>query len=183
MNRADDVAVAYPLFQAEGGGSIPTSALQLRLHRVKFVEAKRLNRLWHSRLPRIGDPSNLGFPSYAAEFDGRWFAVLIWSHPVARLLPQTTWLELRRFAISPLAPRNTASRLLSINVGLIRREFPEIEVLVSYHDCDVHTGTIYRASGWTPTVSVGGSNPWNNRTRQRPECQSTSAKRRWEKTL
>jgi hypothetical protein len=185
--RADDVEVAYPLFQAGGGGSIPTSALQLRLDPIAFRLAKSLNRLWHSRLPRIGDSDNFRFPSWAAEFDGRWFAVLIWSHPVARALPQNTWLELRRFAISPKAPQNTGSRLLSVNARIIRRELPGIERLISYQDIEVHEGTIYRAAGWTATIQTEGAkgdhHQWSNKSRNRPKSQSTAPKQRWELVL
>ena len=46
--RAEGAVAAHPLFQAEGGGSIPTSALQLRLFEVSMELAADLNRQWHS---------------------------------------------------------------------------------------------------------------------------------------
>src|SRR5436190_1156809 len=108
---ADDAMVAFPLFQAEYGGSIPTSALQLRFNRTNEDVFVRLNAKWHSRLPKIG---NSHFRvCYAAEFSNQFYAVAAWSNPVARLLPQMTFLELRRFAISSGAPRFTASRMLA----------------------------------------------------------------------
>jgi hypothetical protein len=182
--RADSVRVAYPLFQAEGGGSTPTSALQLTIDTISFAEAKTLNRLWHSRLPRMGTGfiENQPFLCFGAEYGGLWYAAAIWSNPVARNLPQHEWLELRRLAVAPDAPRNTASRMLAVMTRLIRRLRPGVVRLVSYHDTEVHTGGIYRAAGWTAT-SVNRDGNWNRPGRSRPEAQSVAAKQRWEKAL
>lgn len=182
--RADDVRAAYPLFHAEGGGSTPTSALQLRLEVVDFGRAKELNRLWHSRLPRFGTGciNNQPFLCFAAEYEDMAFGVAIWSNPVARNLPQHKWLELRRLAVSSDAPRNTPSRMLAVMTRLIRVMRPEIVCLVSYQDMDVHTGGIYRAAGWIPTA-VNKNGGWNRPSRSRPKAQSESAKQRWEKLL
>src|SRR5205085_957945 len=110
MNCADDARTAWPLFQAEYGGASPTSALQLRFSGVRESVFKELNEAWHSRLPKIG---NSHFRvCYVAECNNVFYAVAAWSNPVARLLPQQTWLELRRFAIAEDAPRFTASRML-----------------------------------------------------------------------
>ena len=185
-DRAESVRVAYPLFQAGGGGSTPTSALQLVLNVIDFADAKRLNRLWHSRLPRMGTGfvKNQPFLCYGAEFDGRWYAAAIWSNPVARLLPQDTWLELRRLAIAPDAPRNTASRMLGVMARLIRKARAEVTTLVSYQDTEVHTGGIYRAAGWRPVTLAEASNTnWDMPGRPRPGSQSLAAKQRWEKRL
>lgn len=43
-NRADGVRVARSLFQETGGGSSPTSAIQLVVESVDFADAKALNR-------------------------------------------------------------------------------------------------------------------------------------------
>lgn len=115
-------------------------------------------------------------------FEMRWFAVAIWSNPVARNLPQDTWLELRRLAIAPDAPKNTASRMLGVMARLIRKEKPQVERLVSYHDTEVHTGGIYRAAGWTATT-VNKDGNWTRPNRNRPKAQSEAAKQRWEKVL
>jgi hypothetical protein len=183
IQRAEGVRVAYPLFQAEGGGSTPTSALQLRIECVEPADAKRLNRLWHSRLPTLSSPTALMKPCFGAEFDGLWYAVAIWSFPIARMLPQDgSWLELRRMAIAPDAPRNTASRMLRIMAALIGKARPEVKTLVSYQDTEVHTGGIYRAAGWRSSrLSDGGE--WTRPSRWANTVQSGSPKQRWEKSL
>lgn len=182
--RGDDVRLAYPLFQEGSGGLIPTSPLQLRVGGCELAIARQLNRRWHSRLPRIGDPPgtlDAGL-HFSAEFEGVIYAVAIWSHPVNRNLPQETWLELRRFAIAPDAPKNTGSWMLGIMARLIRKKRPQIDTLVSYQDCDVHQGTIYKAAGWQPTTMAKGK-PWNMPGRARPKAQSEADKQRWEKAI
>src|SRR6185503_1953340 len=92
--RGESIRVMHPLFQEGQGGSIPTSPLQMRLETIPFRQARSLNRLWHSRLPRFGTGAveDMQFLSYGAAFEGRLFAVAIWSNPAARNLPQRTWL-------------------------------------------------------------------------------------------
>jgi hypothetical protein len=184
--RAEGVRVAYPLFQAEGGGSTPTSALQLTVEEIGFADARALNRLWHSRLPRIGDPACVMRAGihYGAVFGGLWYAAAIWSHPVARKLPQETWLELRRLAIAPDAPKNTATRMLAVMTRLIRKARPGLVRLISYQDTAVHTGGIYRAAGWVEGEPAEESNTqWDMPGRSRPKSQSDAPKQRWELPL
>lgn len=185
--RADGVVVAHPLFQAGGGGSTPTSALDLFFFRCDRDLFQKCNQLWHSRLPKIC--VSFGRVYYAAEYRGDVFAVAMWSNPVARLLPQNAWLELRRFAIRDAAPKNTASRMLGWMVRDIKRSMPEIERLISYQDCDAHVGTIYRASGWKPAEGyVSRSRGWapgaggGNRLRVGRTNQAVSPRVRWELT-
>jgi hypothetical protein len=121
--------------------------------------------------------------SYAATFGGIVYAVAIWTHPVSRLLPQGDWLELRRLAAAPDAPRNTCSRMLAVMARLIHRQQPHIARLISYQDTDVHTGGIYRASGWSPVDTSASQTKWNSTGRRRPAEQSLAAKVRWEKRL
>ncbi len=180
--RAGGVRVAHPLFQAEGGGSTPTSALHLRFDCIALKRAIELNREWHSRLPRVVESNivrTVRHVCYSAEYCGLFYAVAIWTNPVARLLPQTTYLELRRLAIADDAPKNTATRMLGWMVRDIRKRFPVIERLVSYQDTAVHSGTIYKAAGWTATtIDAGGE--WSRPSRLRNAVQSGSPKQRWE---
>ena len=182
MHCADDAMVAFPLFQAEYGGSTPTSALQLRFARTTEERFVKLNALWHSRLPKVG---SLHFRvCYAAEFGNQIYAVAAWSNPVARLLPQRSWMELRRFAIAPNAPRFTASRMLAWMRRDIAKRFPAVEKLISYQDLKVHTGTIYRASGWKEaqnfTPRARGWIGWGNRPRKGRTNQAVAPRMRWE---
>ncbi len=180
----ESIRVMHPLFHSGEGGSIPTSPLQMRIEPIGFERGRELNGLWHSRLPRFGTGCIQAQPflSYAATYKGLIYAVAIWSNPVARNLPQHSWLELRRLALAPDAPSHTASWMLGVMRKLIRRERPQIERLVSYQDMEVHRGTIYRAAGWLATA-INRDGNWTRSKRQRPTAQSVAPKQRWELCL
>jgi len=152
-----------------------------------------LNALWHSRLPIYDTGFCLNsLVSYGALFQNRYYAIAIWTNPVAPNLPQHEWLELRRMAISFDAPKNTASRMLSVMAKLIKVKFPQVERLISYQDKEVHRGTIYKASNWIIGAHHGGGS-WNrpnsrNKStglpRTRPDLnKAIGAKTRWEYRL
>jgi hypothetical protein len=191
----DSTRVVCPLFQTGEGGSIPTSTLQakdLLFELCPVKQATQLNREWHSRLPKIHDI----FWHYAfrASYHDVIFAVALWSQPTTRCLPQH-WLELRRMACAPDAPKNTASRFLGWMVRYFKRVTPERERCISYQDTAVHQGTIYRAAGWVPaytgkamvrTDRVMAMKKTENtlyRKRINGEAVDQSAKIRWEKSL
>lgn len=110
--------------------------------------AVELVRRWHSRLPNVQrGPWQFAFCAHAG---GLIYAVALWHNPSARTLPHH-WLELRRMACSPEAPRNTASRFLGEMVRYFREHHRDRERCISYQDVAVHHGTIYKASNWTPT--------------------------------
>jgi hypothetical protein len=177
----ESIRVIHPLFQEGEGGSIPTSPLQLRVEQISFRLARELNREWHSVLPRFGTGfiKLQPFLCYGAQWEDRLYAVAIWSNPCARNLPQKTWLELRRFAIAPDAPKYTASWMLGIMRKLIRKAKPQVQRLLSYQALDRHSGTIYRAAGWTATT-VNRDGNWTRVQRPRPKAQESGAKQRWE---
>lgn len=180
-----------PLWAAETP-PVLASPRQLALLPIPVRLACVLNRHWHSRLPEYRTGACLtSTVCYAAVAEGWAYAVAIWSPPVARLLPPRTWLELRRLAIAPDAPHCTASWMLGQMVRRIRADYPWITRLISYQDCAVHTGTIYRAAGW----QIGRHHPggtWNRpdsrnrngRPRTRPDAQgATGPKVRWDRIL
>lgn len=189
MKRADGAVVAYPLIQAGGGGSTPTSALQLRIDEINMRLACDLNRQWHSMLPRT-DLGNMlcGNMSvaYAAEFDNRFFAVAIWSQPIIAALCDGHTIELRRLAVCGEAPKNTASRMIGVMRRLVVRKFPFVEKMVSYQAVDVHMGTIYKASGWKPAGKIVAARPQRmagSKQRSTGPLQTHSRKMRWEYDL
>lgn len=171
-------------FQIKEGGSIPTSPLQLFIRQTDVHTACKLNAEWHSRLPQIewgNIVRNRYSGYYGAIYQQKWYAVAIWSSPVNQKFNLNETLELRRFAISPEAPKNTASRMMRIMLKLIREQFPLVRKLLSYQDTEVHNGTIYKASGWLP-VHTTRYQPWN-KSRQRNNSQSRADKIRWEHNL
>lgn len=62
------------------------------------------------------------------------------------------FLELNRMAFSNILPRNSESRALSIAFKIIKKNYPNIEWIVSFADgTQCGDGTIYRASGFVLT--------------------------------
>ena len=160
----------------------PSSPKLMNLKRIGVRHAMRYNEMWHSRLPITIEGNllrNKRYSYYGAEYIDHCFAVAIWTDPVAnnRLSKDFIWLELRRLAIAPDAPKFTATWMISKMIKDIKKLFPEVTRLVSYQDCDVHTGTIYAAANWkNDNVSKGVE--WDG-TRKRNKSQSTSPKKRW----
>lgn len=192
MARVGGAVVAHPLFQGGEGGSTPTSTLSspddFRITEISMRRAQELNQQWHSMLPRT-DLGNLlcGTTSvaYAAEHDGKFYAVAIWSQPIIAALCDGHTIELRRLAISDDAPKNTASRMLAVMRRLVKRKWPHINRAVSYLAIDVHSGTIYKAAGWRPVGEIVAARPQrfsniNPKTRATGPLQTTSRKQRWE---
>lgn len=153
-------------------------------------EAVELCRQWHSRLPN----TQMGPWQFAfrARYGDQVVAVALWNNPSARTLPGH-WLELRRMACSPDAPRNTASMFLGWMARYFSVHHPSREKMISYQDTAVHQGTMYKAAGWDAAYV---SKP-RVRDRSKPRAGTTrmyrssingiepdaSAKVRWEKMI
>jgi len=179
----DDIRDLMPLFR-NGKTIPPKSPMELSLLECKAKKACDLNAIWHSRFPKI-DWSNVvrnkDYVCYLAQKDGICYAVAIWSSPIAanRMKDSDQLLELRRMAIAPDAPFNTASRMLKLMRNEIKQKMPHIRKLISYQDTEVHSGTIYKASGWIAAATSEGVS-WKSTGRARSEDQSTAPKVRWE---
>ena len=171
-------------FQLADGGLIPTSPLHFNIKEINVQAACDLNARWHSRLPKVVAGNiyrNRHYVCYGAEFQGTYFAVGIWSSPVAanRFKNGNNILELRRLAISSDAPFNTATRMLKVMRLDISKRFQNVSRLISYQDTEVHQGTIYKAAGWTSTATSDGIS-WSVTGRKRNADQTTAQKVRWE---
>jgi len=81
----------------------------------------------------------------------------------------TTW-ELARLYLLDGVPRNAESWLIGQGVRHIQKNRREVEFLVSYADPSVgHSGTIYRASNWTPDGRT-------DEERKSPRCDYVDAR-------
>ena len=163
----------------------PTALQECQIREIHPVIASHLVRAWHSILPHI-PPSNIWRNRHAvcyALVTGGWaHAIAIYTSPVSRSLNDGATLELRRLAIAPTCPRNTATWFMARCERRIRARWPEIVRLVSYQDTSVHHGTIYKAGGWQ-SVAQTRYRPWGHAKRARAPSQTTAKKIRWEKPL
>lgn len=175
------------LFRQTSSYRLPNSPRELDVSPTDVHLACDLNAVWHSRLPKI-DWSNVvrnsDYICFKAVCDDVIYAVAIWSSPVAanRMKDAKSILELRRFAIAPDAPRNTATFVLAKMEKHIKAKLPHIALLISYQDQEVHLGTIYKAANWTQAGEHKNWN-WNVASRKRNRAQSQSAKTKWIKWI
>jgi hypothetical protein len=162
------------------------SPKQLHIEVITPELASMLNQRWHSRLPLI-HPSNIHRNRHRICFafihNGSVHGCAIWSSPVAgnRFKDSKRMLELRRMALADTCPRNTATRMLKLMRQHIAQVMPEVSLLISYQDTDVHHGTIYKADNWKLAATSKGLS-WGT-TRERNPDQTTAVKIRWEYTL
>jgi hypothetical protein len=161
----------------------PTSPKQMKLLEVGVKYAMQKNELWHSRLPVTSHSNmirNAHKVFYGAEYMDNCFAVGMWTDPVAgnRMSKNEVWLELRRLAIAPNAPKYTATWIIAKMIKDIKIRFPDITMLISYQDVEVHTGTIYSAANWVKDKITKGTD-WTTSKRIRNKTQTTADKVRW----
>jgi hypothetical protein len=158
---------------------------ECQVREIHPVIASHLVRAWHSILPNI-PPSNIWRNRHSVCFalvtNGWAHAVAIYTSPVSPRLSDGATLELRRLAIAPTCPRNTATWMMARCEKRILARWPEIVRLVSYQDTSVHHGTIYKAGGWQ-SVAQTRYRPWGHAARTRAQSQTTAKKIRWEKPL
>ncbi len=160
------------------------SCRELEVKEISHKMASQLNRLWHSRLPNIhwsNIARNRKYVCYGAFKGHEAFGVAIYSSPVNQKYDMETTLELRRLAIKPEAPKNTASRIISQTIKKINQKFETVTTIISYQDTEVHKGTIYAASNWEKK-GLTKYNTWG-KSRRRNKDQATGDKIRWEYTI
>jgi hypothetical protein len=188
VSQRDGGAVAACLVQRGGGGSIPTPSLHFC--QIQKNEAVNFVRQWHLRLPNTqAGPWKYAFGAYV---DGLLVGAALWNNPSARMLPND-WIELRRLAVSVFAPPFTCSKFLGWMVRWFKKNAKQHPRCISYQDLDVHTGTIYKAAGW----SIGYVSKRRVRDRSKPRVGTNrmyrkninsipvdaAPKARWEKSL
>ena len=161
---------------------MPTSPRDLDLTTTPLARAVALNEAWHSRLPLYETGFALNAKvCFAAKYKNVIYAVAIWNHPLARNLPQQEWLELRRMAIAPDAPKYTGSWMLAGMKRWLQENARGVTRLISYHDTAAHKGTIYKAAGWVESGRRSDHAGWSRPRRRRADLQLAFAEKvRWE---
>lgn len=87
-----------------------------------------------------------GVMSFGASMDKRRMA------PLVQGTPMDGFVELNRMAFADWLPRNSESRCLAVALRFIRKNYPQIQWVVSFADgTQCGDGTIYRAAGFVLT--------------------------------
>jgi hypothetical protein len=173
--------IEQALFQESDGGANPTSPHELKYVVITAQVAATLNEKWHSRLPIIHWSNilrNKNSLCFGIIYESNYIGCAIWSSPVSRAFDDVQVLELRRMALSDKCPKNTATRFISYMTKYIKKSLPEIALLISYQDTDVHKGIIYKASNWQ-AIGHTKFQTWSHSRLRNPD-QSTANKIRWE---
>lgn len=143
----------------------PARARDLRVSMAAAADTqlvKAFVRQHHSLLPHA--PAGWLVASIARDPAGNVWAVAIWGRPVARHADRPGVVELTRLVVRDGAPRNTATYVLARARRDLLRAYPATRLLMSYCDCDAHTGAMYRADNWHLAAPCApGSGYWHNR--------------------
>lgn len=154
--RAGDVVAAYPLFQAGGGGSTPTPALNdFWVTRIDKGQAEKLCEL-HPHAPSLPRTS---LHCYKLLVNGEFAGLAAWGygncprHTAKRLFGSATeigrYLELNRFFVVDGSAQHTASKFLATTHRMLKADAPNVECLFTYAaGFQGLIGTIYQAAGY-----------------------------------
>lgn len=162
MNQisGDNSIVECPLFQTESGGAIPTSPLQISgyyLKPCKWSDLVPILEQFHYRKGMIGGSIKICLGVYC---DGRLIGGAVLGNPWH---PETysdggmfNCIELRRLCFLDEAPKNTESWAIGKVVWWLKK-YTDYNRVLSYSDSSVgHTGTIYKAAGFSLFGESGG---------------------------
>lgn len=143
---------AYPLFQEEDGGAVPTSPLQLKIMKINKLTAKNCYRKWHY----LKDQDFISIYNFGAYFNNQIVGAISFGPPSAletikgifKETNQSNYFEIKRLAMDDACPKNSESRFIAISCKLLRKS-TKAKAIITYADSSVnHTGIIYKASGF-----------------------------------
>lgn len=151
MTSGDSVVVSRSLFQERNGSPILTSPHDLKLNFISMKEAKECFRLWHY----FGEKGFMSSYNFGVFFNDELLGCISYGVPNAIEMKglysrtdQKGWWEIKRMALSPRCPKNSASRVIAISIKILRK-LENLKGIITYADtAQNHTGTIYKASGF-----------------------------------
>ncbi len=145
------------------------------------TEAKAFVRDHHEHCP---PPAGDRFR--ASIWNGRTLlGVVIVGRPVARMLPQDTWVEVNRLCVRRDVPSPLRWNACSQLYGWAAREARRrgFQKIITY-TLEAEEGTTLRAAGWTDEGAVGrAGKSWNTPSRPRVDKTILCRKRRWSRIL
>tara|TARA_R100000700_G_scaffold37055_1_gene46891 strand:- start:43 stop:342 length:300 start_codon:yes stop_codon:yes gene_type:complete len=90
--------------------------------------------------------------------------------------------EVTRLYLLPGLPYGTASAVLRKAATIAKRR--GMHALIAYHDRSIHSGCIYRKSGFKKDgTSCPSGKGWGSRTQRKSAQYTTTKKRRWRLSL
>lgn len=143
----------------------PYSAKDIRVAAIPAKDANELMRKLHySHKVVVNSQLHLGVFLGTRLEGALQFGPSLDRRKLLGLVSGTEWngfLELNRLAFSDNLPRNSESRALGVALRLIRRQYPQIDWIVSFADAtQCGDGTIYRAAGFLLTRIKRNTTLW-----------------------
>ena len=139
--------VEHQANQLEGGGSIPTSPLQLRIRECKFKDIRHIFEAYHYKGGHMGGGITLCLGAY---YSGLVLAGVVVGKPRhdKKYSKERVCVEIRRMACYDALPKNSESWMLAKTIWWLKKH-TNIERVISYSDLSVgHIGTIYKAANF-----------------------------------
>ena len=175
MTSAGSVVGARPDSHRVGGGSIPTSALQLLRVAVIAFHVAKVFIAGHHYLRSFPGGTHLAFGAFLGHRLVGVMTLGVGPSQVYRLVEGAVpinCLALTRFCLVDELPTNSESRILGVILRALKKQ-TGVMFIVAYADsAQGHVGTIYQASNWiytglsqaTPLYSLGGQPPRHSRS-------------------
>ncbi len=122
----------------------------LRVERIPNVAAVKLLNAKHP----LGAGQGFTF-ALGVFWCGRCEGVMTFGNPISNLavhrygLRQCDSLELRKLWMTDVPPKNSESRALSVAIMLIKKHYPQIQIVLTYCD-ESESAVAYKAAGWIP---------------------------------
>ncbi len=142
--------------RADGSNPSRSTIKRIRVEPVAGKHAREFIKKYHYS-GRVVTNSSIHLGAF---LDGKMRGAMQFGPPMSKektlpLVAGTAWngmLELNRMAFSEALPRNSESRCIGVALRLLKREYPQLEWILSFADAtQCGDGTIYRASNFVLT--------------------------------
>lgn len=156
---ADSSVAERPAVQPGDGGSIPTSALHFEIATREQVKSFIEKHHYSHSIRGVGCRA-----AFTAHMGGELVGAALFAQTSTQAWVKFSThskqvLELRRFVLLDKAPKNSESRFLGWTLRWLKRNMPDIAVVVAYSDPMFgHVGTIYQAANFD-RLPAGTPNP------------------------
>lgn len=128
-------------FQLDNGGSIPTSPLQCKAHFCEWADIQQIFKENHYKSNHIGGGI---LHCFRLDFNGNTIGGAVYGQPRHNVYGDDV-IDLRRFACTEAAPKNTESYFLAKTIMLLRKNKVMSKILTYADETQGHFGIIYKA--------------------------------------
>jgi len=125
--------------------------MKIRIERISNKSARKIIET-HHYTHSYPNSTKVSFGIY---YEGKLQGCMCWGIPATQHhykkfnVDKSELMELLRLWTKDNSPKNLESKSISINIRILKKEMPNLKVLISYADPNVgHNGIVYQASNW-----------------------------------